>query len=263
MANSKKTFRRISVIKWGVLLLLIVYLWLCVSMRLTPRDPSFTEGDCMLYYIVNADGMKGLGHSILLLVDEEGCGTVFSFNGMQRSLGESLLGKSGVGKLGTGVMTAREVEAFLLSGDLHLAGDQLADNYDVALYRPVTEEERQVILEEAAPYLAAEEAFSALYEKWALEEDPVRKAEYGQALEQIGADEDLPLYQIYTHNCDHAARTMAGAVDKDLREYTEGAWRVTPNGNLKAFAREADRWGVMTLGEQTLAERVLLFLMVF
>ena len=62
----------------------------------------------MLYYIVNADGMKGLGHSIVMLVDEDGCGTVFSFNRMQRSLGESLLGQSGVGKMSVGIMTAED-----------------------------------------------------------------------------------------------------------------------------------------------------------
>lgn len=67
--------------------LLAVYLCLCVSMRLTVRDTALGAEECMLYYIVNVDGMKGLGHSILMLVDQEGCGTVYSFNGMQRSLG--------------------------------------------------------------------------------------------------------------------------------------------------------------------------------
>lgn len=52
--------------------------------------------------------MKGLGHSILMVVDEEGCGTVLSFNGMQRSLSESLMGKSGVGKLSIGAMDAEK-----------------------------------------------------------------------------------------------------------------------------------------------------------
>ena len=84
----------------------------------------------MLYYIVNPDGMKGLGHSIIMLVDEEGCGTVISYNGLQRSLTESLMGKSGVGKMSIGTMSADETETFLQSGDLHLDGDQLTDNYN-------------------------------------------------------------------------------------------------------------------------------------
>lgn len=217
----------------------------------------------MLYYIVNADGMKGLGHSIVMLVDEDGCGTVFSFNGMQRSLGESLLGKSGVGKMSVGTMTAEETEAFLQTGNLDIDADQLSDNYDMALYRPITEEECDIIVEQTVPYIAAEEQFVALYEKWAMEEDPDRKVDYEQALEQMGQDENLPLYQIYTNNCDHVARILISPVDSAMQDYTQYGRRMTPNGNLKAFGGKAEDWGVMTLGEQSLSERILMFLMIF
>ena len=67
MKNKKKAMR------WCIVILVMFYLWQCISMRLTVRGTSFPEEECMLYYIVNADGMKGLGHSILMLVDEEGC----------------------------------------------------------------------------------------------------------------------------------------------------------------------------------------------
>ena len=240
-----------------------VYLCLCVSMRLTVRGTSYAEEDCMLYYIVNADGMKGLGHSIVLLVDEDGNGMVCSFNGMQRTLGESLFGKSGIGKMSIGIMTQGEVETFLHTGILNLEEDQLSDHYDMALYRPITTEDYHVILEQTAPYIAAEEQFAALYEKWAMEEDASKKAEYHQALEQLGQDESLPLYQIYTNNCDSAARMLASSVDEALREYTLYTWRMTPNGNWKAFGKKAENWGVMTLGEQSLTERILMFLVIF
>lgn len=91
-------------IKYGILILLVMYAVLCLSMCLSVRDMSYTEEDCMLYYIVNADGMKGLGHSIVMVVDEKGCGKVFSYNGMQRSLWESLPGRSGIGKMSIGTM---------------------------------------------------------------------------------------------------------------------------------------------------------------
>lgn len=240
-----------------------VYFCLCLSMRLTVRETSYAGEECMLYYIVNADGMKGLGHSILMVVDGEGCGTVLSFNGMQRSLSESLMGKSGVGKLSDGAMDAEETEAFLRSGDLSLEGDPLADNYDMALYRPITREEYRIVLEQALPYKEAEEEFTVLYGKWVTEEDTAEKAAYRQALKQMAEDESLPLYQIYTNNCDHAARIIASSVDQDLSDYTCDAWRMTPNGNLKAFGKKAEKWGVMELGEQTLAERVLMFLVSF
>lgn len=242
--------------------LLAVYLCLCVSMRLTVRDTALEAEECMLYYIVNVDGMKGLGHSILMLVDQEGCGTVYSFNGMQRSLGESLLGLSGVGKMSVGVMTAQETEVFLRTGDLQLDGDQLTDNYDVALYRPISSEEYRIIAEQAAPYWEAQEQFAELYERWAYEQDEGKKAEYEQALKQLGREESLPLYRLYTYNCDDAARGMAASVDLNMREYTRDYRRMTPNGNLKAFGKMAEDWGVMTLGRQSLAERILLFFII-
>ena len=154
MKTKKK--RRKHLTLYSIIALAAVYLCLCVSMGLGERGVSLPGEECMLYYIVNADGMKGLGHSILLVVDGEGCGRVFSFNGMQRTLGESLLGKSGVGRMSIGMMTAEETEAFLRTGDLKLDGDQLTDNYDMALYRPISPEEYGVILEQAAPFLGAE-----------------------------------------------------------------------------------------------------------
>ena len=247
----------------GVAVMVGIWLLLCVSLRLAVREPSLPEEDCMMYYIVNADGMKGLGHSILLLVDEQGIGTVFSFNGMQTSLGESLFGKSGIGKLSTGTMTAEETEIFLQTGDLGIDGDQLTDNYDMALYRPITAEEYQVILEQTIPYMNAEHQFKTLYEKWAEEEDAGRRAEYERALEQMGQDQSLPLYQIYTNNCDHAVRTFISAVDSMMQEYTHYTRRMTPNGNLKAFGTRAKNWGVMMLGAQSFLERVLMFLVIF
>lgn len=240
-----------------------VYLGLCASMRLTVRSTSFAQEDCMLYYIVNANGMKGLGHSIVLLVDEEGCGTVFSFNGMQRTLGESLLGKSGIGKMSVGRLAKEELNTFLQTGDLKLDEDQLSDNYDMALYRPITREEYRSVLEQLTPYITAEEQFAALYEQWAMEEDADTKAEYKRELEQLGQNENLPLYRIYTNNCDHVARMLASSVDPALQAYGQHAWRITPNGNFKAFGKGAENWGVIALGEQSLTERLLMFLVIF
>lgn len=261
MKTKKK--RRKHLMLYSMIALAVVYLCLCVSLRLAERGTSLPGEECMLYYIVNADGMKGLGHSILLVVDGEGGGKVFSFNGMQRTLGESLLGKSGVGKMSVGTMTAEEAAAFLRTGDLKLDGDQLTDNYDMALYRPISAEEYGVILEQVEPYLAAEERFAELYGKWVSEEDDGRRAEYRRALEQLSQEEGLPLYQIYTYNCDHAARMLAASVDTAMRDYSQRSRRVTPNGNLKAFGRQAEEWGVMTLGRQSLSEKILMFFMIF
>lgn len=233
--------------------LLSIYLTICFSMRLSVRETTIAIEDCMLYYIVNIDGMKGLGHSVVLLVDEDGSGTVISFNGMQRTLIECLLGKSGVGKMSIATMTKA----------VNLDKDQLADNYDIALYRPITVEEYDTVLEQTAPYLAAEEQFAVLYENWVLEIDVRKKEGYQQDLECLGQDTSLPLYQIYTNNCDHVARILIGSVDLEMEAYSQRTEHITPNGNLKAFGRKAQNWGVMMLGIQSIQEKLLNFLMIF
>lgn len=237
-----------------VIVLTAVYFSVCFFMRLTVRDASLADEECMLYYIVNADGMKGLGHSMILLVDGNGCGTAVSFNGMQRTLGESLSGKSGVGKLSMGIMTREETESFLQTGDLDLKEDQLKDNYDMALYRTITTEEYQAILQETAPYVELEEQFTILYAKWAAEKNVEKRKEYKEMMERLGQDESEPLYQIYRHNCDHTARELISTIDQDMRDYVQHVWRMTPSGNWKAFGRQAKDWGVRELGNQSLRE---------
>ncbi len=160
-------------------------------------------------------------------------------------------------------MTAQETAEFLQTGDLNLDGDQLADNYDIALYRPISSREYDAILEQTVPYIDAEVQFVSLYEKWAKEEDADKKFRYEQDLERLGREDSLPLYQIYTNNCDHTVRLLAASVDPVMRDYIRQSWRVTPNGNLKAFGHKAKDWGVMTLGTQTLSERIRMFLVIF
>ena len=246
-----------------VLALLLCYLLLCFSLRLSERESVLGEGDCRLYYLVNVDGMKGMGHSILLLVNEQGEGTVLSFNGMQRSLGEALMFQSGVGKLSIGEMNKTETNAFLLTGDLNLEGDQLHDNYDMALFCSITLEDYQAIMTLTEPYVTAGDNYEALYAVAANSTDAAQRAEYEKALEEMGQDVSLPLYQLYTHNCDHAARYFAAAADEKMAAYNERSFRLTPNGNFKAFARKATDWGVMRLGKASVIERVLEFLMIF
>ena len=81
-----------------------------------------------------------------------------------------------------GQMNAEDTEAFLQTGNLHIDGDQLNDNYDYALYRTITAEDYNTILEQVVPYLEAEMKFTDLYEEWATEEDSDKKAEYEKNL---------------------------------------------------------------------------------
>lgn len=256
----KKCKRLIQV---GLTILLVCYLFLCFRLRLPERTVSQDGGPCGLYYLVNVDGMKGLGHSLLMLTDAQGNGTVLSFNGMQGTLWEALLGGAGVGKLGVGSLDEESVTAFLRTGDLNLDGDQFQDNYDLALYRSITEEEFQAVLDGAIPYLETGEKFEALYALYAASTDPVERAEYEKEMEQMSRNSSLPLYRLYTNNCDHVARLLAGIVDEDLAMYNEKTSRLTPNGNFKAFGRSTENWGVLHIGKTTLWERALGFFMIF
>lgn len=259
--RKKTNWRRI--IKYFLTIAVFCYLLLCFAQKLPVRDAVSGNGDCRLYYIVNVDGMKGLGHSILLLVDKQGEGCVLSFNGMQRTLGEALLGRAGVGKLTVGHLDAAETAGFLSSGNLDLEGDQLDDNYDVALYRAITQDEYQTVLLLTEPYLQAGTAYERLYVQAVSCTDAEEQARYQTQLEHMGQDDSLPLYQIYTHNCDHAARLLTAAIDNDMAAYNTVSKKLTPNGNFKAFARRTSDWGVLYLGESTILERALEFFMIF
>lgn len=267
MAGSEISLReKISVKKFFFRLFVVVlicYLLFCFSQRLPEREAAYGAGDCKLYYVVNVDGMKGLGHSMLLLVDAQGEGTVLSFNGMQGTLREALLGRAGVGKLSVGSLNAAQTAAFLDTGDLDLEGDQLKDNYDTALFRTITQEEYQTVMAQIEPYIQASDSYERLYAQAVSSTDAEERAAYERELERMGQDASLPLYQLYTHNCDHAARAFAAAVDTEMEEYNTVSRRLTPNGNFKAFARRTTTWGIRRLGENSLKERILDFLMVF
>lgn len=232
--KSKPTYRKTKkIFRYTLPALVLFYFLLCFSLHISERDAISGEGNCRLYYLVNTDGMKGLGHSILLLVNEQGEGTVLSYNGMQRSLGEALIGKSGVGKLSVGEMDRKDTDAFLLTGDLNLEGDQLHDNYDMALFCTITYEDYLAVMALTGPYVQAGEDYEALFALAANTADESEKAEYEEIMKEMGQDASLPLYKLYTHNCDHAARSFAAAANKDMAAYNENAFRMTPNGNFK------------------------------
>lgn len=203
---------------------LLRFLWLEVPMREPRKEPG---RDCRAYYLLNMDGMKGLGHAALLLVDEKGEGRLFSYNGMEYNLFWCLLGKKGLGKMKEFSLDASAVEGRLLTGDLPSEEYEECRNFDRALWRYLSGEEYEKILQGTEAYL-----------------------------EPPGAD--TPLYQIYSHNCDTAARELIGLADRDMDRYNRGRTRLTPGGNYKRMCRElGSAWGVTFLGEDTLCERAI------
>lgn len=67
--------------------LIIIFLFLTVtiisriiinSQYIEHPTTQKTEKEYVVYYLLNIDGMKGLGHSALMLVDENGAGLFYS-----------------------------------------------------------------------------------------------------------------------------------------------------------------------------------------
>lgn len=79
----------------------------------------------------------------------------------------------------------------------------------------------------------------------------------------MGSDKNLPLYQIYTNNCDHVARKLLSIVDEEVVLYNEETLRMTPNGNIKGLANYTDNWGCIKMGELSMNEKILEFFMIF
>ena len=88
-----------------VIVILIIFLVVFMGRKLlnfqvnNSRCPILQDNSCIVYYLLNIDGMKGLGHASFMLVNEQGEGCFYSYNGMQYNLAECLMGKAGIGKM--------------------------------------------------------------------------------------------------------------------------------------------------------------------
>lgn len=249
-------------IKYALAAAILIYIILCFSMEVNERE-SIQKGECRIYYSVNIDGMGGLGHSILILEDEEGNGLAVSYNGMQTDLRQALLGKSGVGRMTLGELDERQLQEFIDTGNLNLEGDQLQDNYDLTVYNNITKIDYYRIIENTAVYLETGRAYENLYEQFASEQNPEQKENYRNQLLEMGEDITLPLYNLYHNNCDDVTRLLIAAVDEEMSAYNRNSSRLTPNGNVKGFVKSSKTWGVRKLGSDSMKEIILSFLMIF
>lgn len=224
------------------------------------RDSGLENGACRAYYLLNIDGMKGLGHAALMLVDEKGEGQIFSYNGMQYNLPRCLLGKAGIGRMKQFSLDNEAIQQLLLTGKLSSGEYEECSNFDRALFRSISGEEYETIQKNALAYIETEKEYerlcAALYEQ----PDADGAGEVQARIDKFLSEEDTPLYQIYTHNCDTAARELLALIDRDMEEYNASKSKLTPKGNYKNMCRElGDAWGIAPLGEDTWLEKLLDF----
>lgn len=243
--------------RWIVVpIISILIMVLFVDSPTTMREPQKTADTCTVYYLLNIDGMKGLGHSALLLTDEHGNGQVYSYNGMQYSLTECLMGKSGIGKMKVFDLDSGEVRELFNTGDLQVENTAECDNFDRMLYRYISKEQYEKIQECAQKYIDTGDVFEELYASVYVADEEQRLA----AEEKLNdfLNQDLPRYQIYVDNCDTVARELIAAIDEEMEIYNTENPKLTPTGNFIGMSKEfGEMWGYQILGTDTLLERVI------
>ena len=219
---------------------------------------------CQVCYLLNLDGMKGLGHSALLLIDEDGAGQLFSYNGMQYSLIPCLLGKEGIGKMKVISMTPEETSAFLETGEPPASAFSTNEfdecrNFDRILYRYITRNEFDTILSGTKSYINAGDEFEKLYAALhTLESSESVRLSAENSMEAFLSQEQLPRYQIYTHNCDTAARRLIALIDPEAASFNETEASLFPKSNYKRMCRSlSESWGFGPLGKDTWLEKLL------
>lgn len=241
----------------------LVFLGVC-TVRILLGDPMperecliLENSPCRIYYLLNLDGMKGLGHSALLLVDRDGYGQVCSYNGMQYNLLQCLMGKEGIGKMKQFYLKPEEVDILLCTGSLQAGAYEECDNFDRALYRCLSEEEYEQIWQGIAFYVEVGDEFEQLYANLQNADEDMRSDAEGQMAVFLNS-RDVPRYQIYTHNCDTVARELIALADEELAAYNISNAKLTPNGNYKNMRSSLSAvWGYRCLGEDSLPERLL------
>ncbi len=219
--------------RWMPIFLLAVLLLVLWDAPFQERRIEKLQNSCAVYYLLNIDGMKGLGHAALLLQDEQGNGLLYSYNGMQYSLLECLIGKEGIGKMKVFALSADEICEFLSTGDLKVEDTAECDNFDRVLYRCISREDYEAVQKGTVKYMEAGAEFERLY-----------AAAYDSAGEELEAfleQEDLPRYQIYTHNCDTVARELIAQIDEEMRQYNSESKRLTPTGNYIGMTHALSR----------------------
>lgn len=257
--NKGKRSRKIFSI---LLILLLVF----VGYRLITRS-GMSDRECQMvknedyeiYYLLNLDGMKGLGHGALMLVDEAGEGRIFSYNGMQYNLFQCLLGKKGIGKMKEFILDKDGVEKLLDTGDLPAGEYEECSNFDRTLWRKISREQYEQVVQAAKHYTEVEQEYEKLCGE--LHQHSGEEAEEIQKqINDFLASDDVPLYQIYTHNCDTVARELIGEIDGEVKAYNQSEEKLTPNGNYRNMCKKlGSSWGFRRLGKDTVKEAILYY----
>lgn len=244
-------------LKWLFILMMIAVMLIIIwDTPFKDRKPQESAHSCAVYYLLNVDGMKGLGHTAFLLTDEQGNGQLYSYNGMQYSLVECLLGKAGIGKMKMFALDSDDVNNFLNTGDLQVEDTAECGNFDRIMYRYISKEDYMRIQEGAAKYIVIGTEYESLYAD-VLRAEGNERTLAEEKMNNFFKQEDLLTYQIYNHNCDTVARELIALIDEEMAAYNSEDEKLTPTGNyIEMCCKFSEIWGYRIVGKDTLLERL-------
>lgn len=107
------------------------------------------DGNAAVYYLNNMDGAKFFGHAAVLIENDDGSSEFFSFMGID-NLKLTIQGHDVASHIGHEILSTLETEEFLRTGDIWIRMPDNTlnfDNYDRALRREITEEEKMKMLD--------------------------------------------------------------------------------------------------------------------
>ena len=256
----KKNRKIIICVISAVLVLLIIW-------RLADYKAGFGQnavgagGERQICYLLNIDGMGGLGHVAFMLEDTDGSGILYSYNGMQYDLKACLLGKEGVGKMKVFELDKDDVANLYKTGMVSVSDVSECDDFDRIIFRSISEEEYLMVAESVQEYIAAGDRYEELFAIMA-NAAVTDKANAQAELDAYASRDDLPKYNIYKHNCDTVARKVIAEIDDGMAGFNENNSRLIPSNNCRKMSKVLKNgWNKAMLGEDTLKERILWFIL--
>ena len=177
------------------------------------------EKNCEVYYLNNIDGARIFGHTALLIVASDGSSDFYSYSGTDPLL-KVITGSTSQGILASVKLNSTETENFLATGDINIevSGGYNFDNYDRALKKQISEQEREILNKKTQEYTHA-------------------------------------MYNLYTYNCDTVTGLIISKIDEKFLDCQKGMLNLLPNNSF--YVRKEllkDEWESVELGDIDLKE---------
>lgn len=197
------------------------------------------EKDYAVYYLNNMDGAKVFGHNSILIENPDGSSEFYSYMGTGAMPEVLKPSNNSLGYMGHELLNSTETEEFLKTGDINVTMADKSknhDNYDRALKKNITEDERNQLIQAANQYIM-------IFDEGSIIEDDKIKKDYLKKT-------DKAAYNLYTYNCDTVAGEIIALIDPEFISCQYRMLNSTPNNSF--YVRKTvlgDSWKEIEIGE--------------